>query len=82
MKKNQNFSRKDVISVASLARLKLSEKEIAKVARKSLVTLKNIKKNEVFSSENIGIKRPGTGIEPKFLDKILGKKAKKIPPAN
>ncbi len=54
-----------------------SEKEIAKVARKSIVTLNHIKKGEIFSPENIGIKRPGIGIEPKFFDKILGKKAKK-----
>ena len=34
------------------------------IARKSLVTLKPIAAGEVFSVENLGIKRPGNGISP------------------
>lgn len=43
--------------------------------RKSIVTIKPIKKGEKFTLENIDIKRPGHGIEPKYLDTVLGKTA-------
>lgn len=43
--------------------------------RKSIVSVKPIKKGEKFTSDNIDIKRPGHGIEPKYLDTVLGKTA-------
>lgn len=43
--------------------------------RKSIVTIKPIKKGEKFTSDNIDIKRPGHGIEPKYFDTVLGKTA-------
>lgn len=46
-------------------------------ARRSLVAALDIPKNTVITREMIGIKRPGTGIESKFLDMVLGRKAKK-----
>ncbi len=45
--------------------------------RKSIVTIKPIKKGELLTMENIDIKRPGHGIEPKYFDQILSKKADK-----
>ena len=51
------------------------EKEIRKIARKSIVALKDIEKNEIFDLEKIGIKRPGDGLSPIMLEKILGTKA-------
>jgi len=58
---------------------KIHDKEIQirKWARRSIVTIKDIKKGELFSKNNIWSKRPGTGIPSKFLDKILNKKSKK-----
>ena len=44
--------------------------------RKSLVAIKSIKKDEKLTSDNIDIKRPGDGIEPKYFKKVLGKHAK------
>jgi N-acetylneuraminate synthase len=42
-----------------------------------VVSTKNIKKDEIFSKENIWVKRPGTGeIKAKDYFKIIGKKAK------
>lgn len=52
-----------------------SEKKNKPIARKSIVASRNIKKGEVFSEENISIKRPGTGINPMRWDEILGHKA-------
>jgi len=43
--------------------------------RKSLVSIMPIKKGEAFTLKNIDIKRPGNGIEPKYFDATLGKKA-------
>ena len=43
--------------------------------RKSITCSEPIKTGEIFSLENIAIKRPGDGIEPKFWGKIIGKKA-------
>jgi len=43
------------------------------IARKSIVAKKSIKKGELFSEENIAVKRPGTGISPMEWDKMLGK---------
>lgn len=44
--------------------------------RKSIVAIKNIKKGELLSPENISVKRPGIGIQPKDIQQILGKSAK------
>ena len=44
----------------------------------TVVTIKSIKKGEVFSKENIWVKRPGTGkIVAEDFNKILGKRATK-----
>lgn len=54
-----------------------SERTVTDIARKSVVTVKAVRKGERFTTENLGIKRPGTGIPPaRYLD-ILGKRAKK-----
>jgi N,N'-diacetyllegionaminate synthase len=49
-----------------------SEKKNMVIARKSIVAKRSIKKGEIFTDENITVKRPGNGISPmKWLD-ILG----------
>lgn len=52
-----------------------SEKENVEVARKSLVAARDIKKGEVFSLENLAVKRPGNGISPWEIDEVIGKRA-------
>lgn len=54
-----------------------SEQEIKKVARKSIITAMDISEGTEITQEMLTIKRPGIGIEPKFLSKVLGKKIKK-----
>tara|TARA_B100000029_G_C17574030_1_gene957596 strand:- start:1366 stop:2409 length:1044 start_codon:yes stop_codon:yes gene_type:complete len=44
--------------------------------RRSIYSVKDINKNEKFTKENIAIVRPSYGLEPKSINKILGKKAK------
>lgn len=57
--------------------IRMSEKEISFMARKSIVAKKHIIKNDVFTEENITAKRPGTGISPAEWDHMLGQKAKR-----
>jgi N,N'-diacetyllegionaminate synthase len=55
---------------------KSEEKNIA-IARKSIVAKEDIKKGDVFSADNLTVKRPGTGINPMKWKTILGLIAKK-----
>ena len=43
------------------------------IARKSIVATKEIHKGELFAEDNIGVKRPGTGISPMKWDEVIGK---------
>ena len=54
-----------------------SEIEVAKVARKSIIADSDIKKGTAIEESMLIIKRPGTGIQPKYFNEVLGKKAKK-----
>ena len=54
-----------------------SEIQNMKVVRKSLFALKDIKKGEFFSEKNLTAKRPGYGLSPFKLKKLLGKKSLK-----
>ena len=50
-----------------------SEVKNISIARRSIVASCNIRKGEVFSSENICAKRPGTGISPMLWDDVIGR---------
>lgn len=54
-----------------------SEVPIAAMARRSLVAAGNIRKGQAMTRDLIEVKRPGTGLKPMMLNKILGKKAKR-----
>jgi N-acetylneuraminate synthase/N,N'-diacetyllegionaminate synthase len=53
------------------------EIKIRKIAHRSIVAIIDILKGEVLTKENLSFKRPGTGLPPKLIKNILGKKAKK-----
>ena len=53
------------------------ELKILKVARKSIVAIRSIKKGEKLTEKNLGIKRPGVGISPMKWLRIIGKKSNK-----
>ena len=58
---------------------KLSKQEFEqrKKMRRSIFTKKLLKKNEIITLKKIILRRPGIGISPDKIKKILGKKAKK-----
>jgi sialic acid synthase SpsE len=50
-----------------------SELKNKPIARKSLVAIRAIRAGESFSADNIGTKRPGTGISPMRWDEVIGR---------
>ena len=54
-----------------------SELENLNIARKSIVARKFIKKDQIFTEENLCTKRPGDGISPMKWESIIGSVAKK-----
>lgn len=52
-----------------------SENKNRNIARKSIVAKKRIKKGEIFTEDNLTVKRPGNGINPMKWFEILGKEA-------
>ena len=54
-----------------------SERKNIKIARNSIVAAKEIKKGEKFTTKNLAVKRPGNGISPMRLFKVIGKSAKR-----
>lgn len=58
----------------SPATVELRNREIA---RKSLVAARKIEAGEVFTTENLTVKRPGTGLSPMFYGDLLGTRSKR-----
>jgi len=54
-----------------------SEINIAKIARKSIVSARNLEIGDILKTNDIAIKRPGIGISPTDYDKVIGKRVKK-----
>ena len=56
----------------------ISKKEKqSRIFRRSIFAVKDIKKGEEFNKDNIRIIRPGYGLKPKYLNKVLDNKATK-----
>lgn len=53
-----------------------SEKKNITIARKSIIAAKDIKAGELFTEENLTVKRPGSGISPMRWDEVIGQVAK------
>lgn len=60
------------------AQYKLTEDEKkSRIYRRSLFVVEDIKKGQVFSSENVKSIRPAYGLKPKYISRVLGKKVKR-----
>jgi pseudaminic acid synthase len=53
----------------------LEEENASLRFKRSIYIVKDIKAGEEFTTENIRIIRPGDGMQPKYFDNIIGKKA-------
>ena len=47
------------------------------IARKSILAAREIKEGEIFSEDNLIVKRPGSGINPMRWNEVVGMKAKR-----
>lgn len=54
-----------------------SERKNIKIARKSIIAARDIKAGEVFTEDNLTVKRPGNGISPMRWNEVLGMTAKR-----
>ena len=54
-----------------------SEKKNIAIARKSIVAACDIKAGDVFTEQNLTVKRPGNGVSPMRWEEVLGQKAKR-----
>ncbi|WP_438426156.1 N-acetylneuraminate synthase [Aquimarina macrocephali] len=52
-----------------------SEKKNKEIARKSIVAKTSIQLGDIFTDDNITVKRPGSGISPMKWDNVIGTKA-------
>lgn len=79
--------RKIEVALGDKKTISKEEQVVRDWAFHSVVASRDIKKGEILTLENLMPKRPGSGIEAKYLDKnyskkLLGKKAKKNLPKN
>jgi len=65
------------ISGSGLKEPSVSELKNIEIARKSIVAQTKINKGELFTEENLTVKRPGAGISPMKWDFVIGKIAVK-----
>ena len=62
---------------SSIKKPSKSEIKNIELVRKSIVARVKIKKGEIFTEENLTVKRPGSGKSPMEWDNIIGTKSKK-----
>lgn len=73
---NENLDKSfDIIGGFKVEALE-DEKKSRLNARRSLVAAKYIPKGKVIEKEDLTFKRPAHGISPKYIDSVVGKKAK------
>lgn len=59
-----------------------SERPVQAMARESVVTIAPVRAGQVFTRQNLWVKRPGTGIPAARLDEFLGRRASRDLPTN
>lgn len=61
---------------SSIKRPTKNELKIKRIARKSIVARVDINEGEKINKKMLIIKRPGTGIKPRYLTRLVGKRAR------
>jgi N,N'-diacetyllegionaminate synthase len=54
-----------------------TERNMRILTRRSIVAISDIKKGDIFTNINIGLRRPGNGLPPTIFEKLIGLKAAK-----
>lgn len=67
----------EIIYGKSKRKFNKSEANVRETSRKSITLKKDVKKNEIITMSKITFKRPGNGISPLDIDKIINRKLKK-----
>lgn len=57
--------------------LPVAEKNLYQLGRRSIIAKKKIVRGQIIKKSDLIIKRPGYGIPPKFLEVVVGRKAKR-----
>lgn len=70
------------LAMGSSKKVLKEEIPVQKMARESVVSLKDIPNNSIIEPGMVGVKRPGTGIPAKLLSEVIGKKTIKEIKAN
>lgn len=60
---------------SAIKKVSPSEQKNMVVARKSLIAAVDIRKGEVFTEQNVTVKRPGNGISPMRWGEVMGRQA-------
>lgn len=58
------------------------EESTRNLARRSLVAVRNIKAGAILEKEDIAILRPGSGIPPEYVDRVIGLRVKRVIKSN
>ncbi len=58
-----------------------AEIEMRTLARRSVTALRDIDSGERLTEENVGLRRPGTGLSPKLIDQVWSRNARAFIPA-
>ena len=64
-----SLGKKDLIQVEN--------NKIKKAFRRSIVANKDIDKGKKITKEDLTFKRPGDGLEPRFLKRLIGRRTKR-----
>ena len=62
----------DALLGSAIVRPTAAEREMRKVARRSVVALRDVAEGEVLSPANVGLRRPGDGLPPEMFERLLG----------
>ncbi len=68
--------RKTEMSIGNIDYSLTEKQKAGKIFSRSLYVVKDVKKDELFTSKNIRSIRPGYGLHPKYYTRVIGKKSK------
>jgi N,N'-diacetyllegionaminate synthase len=66
---------------SALVQPTIAELAMRTLARRSVVALRAISRGSELTAENVGLRRPGNGLPPSFIDQVLGRHAANDIPA-